>query len=176
MKQCPFVVTILFSSVLVSCGGSSNHDAKQLTEQVKETTKKNSPGTVPTSEDSYFMKASIDGKPWIATYMMPDDDVNSSYVRINGENGGDYMNFQLWRKGIEPGKKFSFDQEHAANLSLERDAGFWGGTSGEVEITKLDGGWMEGKFAYKATSSSSTQTIEVADGFFRVPFAGTAGQ
>ena len=80
------------------------------------------------------------------------------------------------KTAFEPGKKFSFDQEHAANLSLERDAGFWGGTSGEVEITKLDGGWMEGKFAYKATSSSSTQTIEVADGFFRVPFAGTAGQ
>ena len=87
-----------------------------------------------------------------------------------------YQDFLNDPNSIEPGKKFSFDQEHAANLSLERDAGFWGGTSGEVEITKLDGGWMEGKFAYKATSSSSTQTIEVADGFFRVPFAGTAGQ
>lgn len=171
MNRSQVVPTTLLLFVLFSCEGSANTDAKQVSEKIKQTTKENSPGTIATGESSYFMKAKIDGKQWVASHMMPDEDINSSYIRIHGENGGDYMNFQLWKRGIEPGKKFPFSDDHAANLSLEDDAGFWGGTSGEVEITKLDGKWMEGKFAFKATSSSSTKMIEVSEGFFRVPFA-----
>ena len=174
MKQFPIVT--IFSLILFSCGNAGQDDAKLLAEQIKETTKKNSPGTVTTSESGYYMKARINGKQWVASHMMPDEDVNSSYIRIHGENEGDYMNFQLWKRGVEPGKKFPFDNDHAANLSLEQDAGFWAGTSGGIEITKLDGKWMEGKFSYKATSSSSTKTIEVTEGLFRVPFALEATQ
>ena len=67
-------------------------------------------------------------------------------------------------------EKFAFDDERVANLSLEEDAGFWGGKSGEIEIIKLDGKWMEGRFSYKASSSSSAKIVEVTHGFFRVPF------
>lgn len=168
MKQ--FAIVTLLSFIFFSCGGSAQDEAKDLAEQIKETTKKNSPGTVATSESKYYMKAKINGKQWVASHMMPDEDANSSYIRIHGENGGDYMNFQLWKRGVELGKKFPFDDDHAANLSLEEDSGFWGGTSGELEITKLDGKWMEGKFSFKATSSGSTKTIDVTEGFFRVPF------
>ncbi|MBC7829636.1 MAG: hypothetical protein H7122_17965 [Chitinophagaceae bacterium] len=171
MKQfSAFAMTVIVSLMLFSCSGSAHDEAEQLADQIKETTKKNSPGTVATSESNYYMKAKIDGKNWVASHMMPDEEVNSSYIRIHGENGGDYMNFQLWKRGIESGKKFPFDDEHAANLSLEDDDGFWAGKSGELEITKLDGKWMEGKFWYKATSSGSTKTVEVTEGFFRVPF------
>lgn len=177
MKHFSFVIiTTLLSFILPSCRESSQSDAKVLSGQIKQAVKENSPGTIPTDEGGYFMKAKIDGKQWVASHMMPDEDVHSSYIRIHGENGGDYMNFQLWKRGVEAGKKFPFDNDHAANLSLEEDAGFWGGTSGEIEITKLDGKWMEGKFAYKATSGSSRKTIEVTEGFFRVPFALSAAQ
>lgn len=163
---------LAFTSLLFfACGNSSHEEANELADQIKETVKKNSPGSIATKETEYFMKAKIEGKQWIASYMIPDEDANSSYIRIHGENGEDYMNFQLWKRGIELGKKFPFDDDHASNLSLEGDPAFWSGKSGEIEITKLDGKWMEGKFAYKATSSSSSKSIEVTDGFFRVLFA-----
>ena len=165
-----FAIVTLLSFVLFACGSSAQDEAEDLASRIEETTKKNSPGTVATSESNYYMKAKIDGKKWVATHMMPDEDASSSYIRIHGENGGDYMNFQLWKQGAEPGKSFPFDEDHAANLSLEEDSGFWGGTSGQLEITKLDGKWMEGKFSFKATSSSSPKTIDVTEGFFRVPF------
>lgn len=166
-----FHVALAISFVgFMSCGNSSQDDAKQLADQIKETVKQNSPGSVTTSQSSYYMKAKIDGKQWEASHMMPDEDASSSYIRIHGENGEDYMNFQLSKRGVELGKKLPFDDEHAANLSLVNDPAFWSGKSGEIEITKLDGQWMEGKFAYKATSSSSSKTIEVTEGFFRVPF------
>ena len=171
MNQLSFIaIAATVSFIIPGCGNSANDDAKQLAKQIKTTVKQNSPGTIATSESNYYMKAKIDGKQWIASHMMPDEDVNSSYIRIHGENGGDYMNFQLWKRGIEVGKKFPINEDHAANLSLEDDSGFWGGHSGEIEITKLDGKWMEGKFSYKATSSSSIKSIEVTDGFFRVAF------
>ena len=168
MKRSFAVVALL--SILIACGDSAHDEAKDLARQIKESAKKNSPGTVSTSENGYNMRAMIDGKLWIASHMMPDKDSSSSYLRIHGENGGDYINFQVWKQGITPGKKFPFDEDHAANLSLEADAGFWGGRSGQLEITKLDGEWMEGKFSFKATSSSSPKSIEVSEGFFRVPF------
>lgn len=177
MKQVSFLAIAAFlSSMSFSCGSSAQDEAKQLADQIKETTKQNSPGTVATSESNYYMKAKINGRQWVASHMMPDEDVNSSYIRIHGENGGDYMNFQLWKRGVELGKKIAFNDDHAANLSLEEDAAFWGGKSGEIEITKLDGQWMEGNFSYKATSSSPTKSIEVTEGFFRVPFPLNAAQ
>lgn len=169
MKQLAIVIVLTF--FLFACGSSVQDEAKDVSKQIQETTRKNSPGTIATSESSYYMKAKIDGKQWLASHMMPDEDANSSYIRIHGENGGDYMNFQLWKQGVELSKKFPFDDDHAANLSLEEDSNFWGGTSGELEITKLDGQWIEGKFAFKATSSGSPKTIDVTEGFFRVPFA-----
>ena len=164
------VVSLLISFFIVSCAETSREDPSKIAEQVEQSVKKNSPGTIATSSGGYYMKAKIDGKEWVATHMMPDDDVNSSYIRIHGENGGDYMNFQLWKRGIELGRKFAFDDERVANLSLEEDAGFWGGKSGEIEIIKLDGKWMEGRFSYKASSSSSAKIVEVTHGFFRLPF------
>lgn len=168
MKE--FVAVAMLSFVLIACGSSAQDEAKDLAKKIEETTTKNSPGTVATKEDNYYMKARIDGKQWTASHMMPDEDLNSSYIRIHGENGGDYINFQLWKQGVKAGKNFPFDEDHAANLSLEEEAGFWGGTDGQLEITKLDGNWMEGKFSFKASSSSSTKTIDVTEGFFRVPF------
>lgn len=171
MNRSPLLALFAFFSIcFISCGNSAQEEATKVADQIKETAKANSPGTIATSAGGYYMKSRIDGKEWVASHMMPDEDVNSSYIRIHGENGDDYMNFQLWKRGIEQGKKIAFDEDHAANLSLKEDAGFWGGKSGEIEIIKLDGKWMEGKFSYKASSSSSPKTIEVTQGFFRVPF------
>ncbi|HET9279895.1 MAG TPA: hypothetical protein VFN95_16985, partial [Flavitalea sp.] len=101
MKHFPLVIiTTLLSFIFLSCGEPSAGDAKELSGQIKQAVRENSPGTIATSEGGYFMKAKIDGRQWIASHMMPDEDINSNYIRIHGENGGDYMNFQLWKKGI----------------------------------------------------------------------------
>lgn len=156
---------------LSSCGNAAHDNAKKVAKQIDEKTKQHSPGTVATSESSYYMKATINGKQWIATHMMPDEDANSSYLLIHGVNGEDYMNFQLWKRGIQPGKSVQFSDDHASNLSLESDDGLWSGRSGEVVITRMDGKWLEGIFSYSATSSSSPgKIISVTDGYFRVPF------
>lgn len=137
-------------------------------EQIQTTAKDNTPGAIATSGNGYMMKAKIDGRDWSASHMMPDDDVNSSYKMIHGENGGDYINFQLWKRGIEVGKKITFSDDHVANLSLENVSGFFGGKSGEVEITKMDEQWLEGNFHFTATTSSSDKKVEVTEGQFRV--------
>ncbi len=38
----------------------------------------NTPGAIATSENGYFMKAKIDGKEWVASRMVPDNDAKSS--------------------------------------------------------------------------------------------------
>ena len=172
MRYLSFITLSITSLLLFSCGNSSQDEAKDLTDQIKEPVRTSSPGSVATTESEYYMKAKIDGKQWIASHMMPDEDENSSYIRIHGENGEDYMNFQLWKRGIELGKTFPFDEDDASNLSLEGDPSFWSGKSGGIKITKLDGKWLEGKFAYKATSSGSAKSVDVTEGFFQGAFRG----
>ena len=171
MRSFSYVIGItIFSICFFSCVSSGLDEAKQVADLASETSGRHSPGSIPTSDSHYYMKAKIDGKQWIASHMLPDQDENSSYIIIHGENGEDYMDFQLWKRGIDPGKKILFDSDHVANLSLKNDPAFWSGKKGEIEITWLDGQWMEGKFSYKATSSSSAKMIDVTEGFFRVPF------
>jgi hypothetical protein len=46
-----------------------------------------------------------------------------------------------------------------------------GGRKGEMEITKVDDNWAEGKFSFTGSASSTTKTVEVTDGFFRISMA-----
>ncbi len=154
---------------------NSNHpDAVRQAELIRSVIKEHTPGSLATSESGYYMKARIDGKQWLASHMMPDESANSSYVLIQGENGEADMHFQLWKRGLATGKIIAFSDDRAASLSIRKDDNFLGGTTGQVEITKMDNQWLEGSFRFTATSGSSGSRAEVTQGIFRVPYSEAA--
>lgn len=168
MKQVSFVFcTVLLLIGVVGCSNAQS-DAKKQAELIKETVKKNSPGSIATSANGYYMTAKIDGKDWAASHMMPDESTNSSYIRLFGEKGDDNISFQLWKKGLAVGKKIDFSENHAADLNLKDNPAFFGGRTGYVEITKMDDQWMEGTFQFTATSGSTDKKVQVTNGRFRV--------
>lgn len=168
MKQVLFICCTFFLLVgIVGCSNAQSDAVKQA-ELIKETVKKNSPGSIPTSATGHYMTGKIDGKAWAASYMMPYTDVSGSYIYIAGENEGDDINFQLWKRGLAVGKKIDFSEDHAANLNLKDVPAFFGGRSGYVEITKMDDKWMEGTFQFNATSHSSDKKVTVTNGRFRI--------
>jgi hypothetical protein len=169
LSTIPFLFVTLYA-LTTGCKSKSSSDAEKLAKDIQSTVKKNSPGTVATSAEGYFMKAKIDGKEWNAAYMMPDESASSSYKTIHGETGETYINFMIWRNGIKLGMTDAFGEGNAPNLSVEGVSGFWGGKSGELKITRVDEKWLEGNFQFDATSSSEPgKTIRVTDGSFRVP-------
>lgn len=166
MKCFPFLTTTLAIIFLSACGGAQS-DAKKLAEQIQQTAKANTPGYVATSESGYYMKAKIGGKEWIASAMYPND--NSDSRRIVGEKNGETISFPIWMRGLTEGKKIEFSENKAADLFTNDDVGIWGGRKGVVEITKINDEVVEGKFYFTASTSSSSKTLEVTEGFFRMP-------
>ncbi len=60
------IIAILFSS----CGNSQS-GAVEKAKQVQSAIQENRPGTVPTQQNGWTMKAKINGKNWVAASMMP---------------------------------------------------------------------------------------------------------
>ena len=162
--------SILFlMTILSSCGGNEQNKAEEQAEQIQKAVKENRPGTVPTSEDGWTMKAKVDGKDWVAAYMMmPPDDV----TRIIGyKDEQEYIGFSIDKRSLSVGRKITFSESNVVDLATDDDIGMWGGRKGEIEITKVDDKWAEGKFFFTASTSRSNKTVEVTDGFFRVSLA-----
>ncbi len=86
---------------------------------------------------------------------------------IRGEKDGDNITFQLWKQGIEVGKKRPFSDGNSAGIFLAENPGLSNGQSGEVVVTKYDDQWLEGNFHFTVTNKSGKE-IQVTDGFFRV--------
>jgi hypothetical protein len=168
MKQNLLILCTSLLLALAACNGGAQDEAAKQAALIEKTTKESSPGAA-TSGTGAYMTAKIDGKQWTASTMTPDDNTSSNYKIITGDNDGDGIHFQLWKKNIEVGKKIPFSEDHAADLTLKAEPAFFGGRTGEVEITKLDEKWVEGTFRFTATSHSSAKKIEVTEGRFRVP-------
>jgi hypothetical protein len=152
---------LIITAVLYSCSNSAQKTADEVQATIKEST----PGSIATSADGYTMKAKLDGKEWDAGSMTP---VEAS-GRIIGYNHGEYIGLPYSKSDMVAGRKNIFGPDNAVDLSTNDNAGLWGGQKGEMEITKVDDKWIEGKFFFTATSSASGKTIEVTDGFFRIP-------
>jgi hypothetical protein len=161
-----FLIAIIFS--LYACGNSTQNEAVRQAKAAQEAIKAHTPGGIPTSDNGNYIKAKFDGKQWSAAYVVPDFSPTSSYQQIIGENGDNGLGFQLWKRGVEIGKKIPFDEDHAANLTVSDFSGYLSGKSGEVVVTKLDDQWIEGTFFFTGTSSNSDKKVEVTDGHFRI--------
>jgi len=164
MKQGVFNagISLLMAAVLASCGGNGTEQAKQTQSAIKSSV----PGAVPTTATGYMMNAKLDGKYWSATSMMPPDAAG----RIIGYNNGEYIGLPYNSRRLEVGKKEVFGEDNAVDLATNDKESIWGGRKGEMEITKVGDGWAEGKFFFTAVSRSG-KTMEVTEGFFRIPLS-----
>lgn len=155
---------LVFVTFLAACGNSGSKAAKDNTYSSADA------GNIHTLESGYMMRAKIDGKQWTATSMLPDDKNDSR--RIQGEDDKKQaIGFYVWMRGLEAGVKRKFGDGNAADLFTNDDVMTWTGKKGEMTITKIDRDAMEGTFYFTATSTRSSKTIEVTDGYFRFPFA-----
>ncbi|HYM94132.1 MAG TPA: hypothetical protein VET23_08340 [Chitinophagaceae bacterium] len=162
MKQI-FSILIL-GTILWSCGNNNQNKALNDAKQVQSEIKKIQPGGIPTTEAGWTMKAKINGKEWVANSIISPDAAG----RIVGDNNGESISLPYDRRDIVAGNKTKFGENNAVDLFTNDDVGIWGGRKGEMEITKVDNNWAEGKFFFTGSSSRSDKTVEVTDGFFRI--------
>lgn len=163
--------SLFFVVIMLAVNACGSSEAEKQAELIKKTMRDNTPGTIATSGDGYYLKAKVDGKEWKATHMMPDESTNSTYYRVFGENDGESIGFTLSARNLQAGTIREFGEDNAADLMLnEEEGGIYGGRKGEIQILKSDGKWVEGSFHFSANSSMSKTTHEVTEGTFRVPF------
>ena len=163
MKQTMLI--LVMATMLYSCGGSQSK-AEEMAKQIEQTVNKNSPGSVPTSADGFYMKAKMDGKEWVAASM---DTMDEETGRIVGYNNGESINFHYDRRNMVMGEKSNFEN-HNVNLMLNDEVGLWAGLKGQMIITKVDEKSAEGTFYFTASNNSNTKMIEFTDGSFRILF------
>ena len=123
------------------------------------------PGSIATSEDGYYMKAKINGKQWTADGMMSPKVAG----RIIGYFNGESISLPYDLRNMAEGNKITFSENNATDLFTNDDVGIWGGRKGEMLVTKADDKFAEGTFHFTASASSTNNTLEVTDGFFRIP-------
>ena len=122
------------------------------------------PGSFPATVGGYTMTAKINGKDCKAYSMMPPD---KTMQIVGFYNGDKYIGLPYNKEYFIVGKKILFS-EHNADLTTNDDVQVWNGRKGEMEITKVNGKWVEGKFYFTGYSFDNKKTIEVTDGFFRI--------
>jgi hypothetical protein len=155
--------TFFFLLCLVSsCHSQSTTQQKAAAEKAAIETAK--PGTIPAKEGGWTMTAVINGKPWTATSLMPPEAAG----RIIGYYKDAYIGLPYYRK---LGDKTIFGEGNAVDLSVSNDDNFYGGRTGGMEITKVNGDWIEGVFHFTASSNGSSKTFVVTNGFFRISVA-----
>lgn len=125
------------------------------------------PGAFSTTAGGWAMTAKINGKDYKAHSMMPPDKAEQIVGFYNGDK---YIGLPYIIKYFVAGKKISLD-DYNADLTTADDVQVWNGRKGEIEITKVTGDWVEGKFFFTGYSYDNKHTIEVTNGFFRIAFA-----
>src|SRR5882762_1523594 len=140
MKQVFSIISI--AVMLSSCGNSAENKAISDAKEVAAAIKQMKPGGIPATAGGWTMTAKFDGKDWSANYLMPLE----ASGRIFGDNNGVSISFPYDRREMTLGYKNKFSDHNAVDIFTNDDVALWGGYAGEMEITKVDGDWVEGKF------------------------------
>jgi hypothetical protein len=122
------------------------------------------PSAIAVAPGGYTMTAKINGKDYTATFMMPADETGQIVGFYNGDK---YIGLPYDKSYFVVGNKISFE-DHNADLTTNDDVQVWSGRKGEMEITKVNGKWAEGKFYFTGYSYDNKKTILVMNGFFRI--------
>ncbi len=161
MKQ--IILSLVIAVILSSCGNSRQTEAIKQAEEIQSSIK---PGEIATSPTGYMMTANIDGKRWEAASMMPPEIAG----RIVGSFGRQYIGLPYNKTDMALGHKTELGENEAADIYLEDNCSY-PLTNGEIEITKVDGKMVEGKFFFTTVCNSTKKELKVTDGFFRIPVA-----
>jgi hypothetical protein len=126
----------------------------------------NDPVSTPTSPDGYYMKANIDGKNWIAGGMT----LGFEKYMIMGFTAYQVNLMLDVTKENKEGSKIPINEQGGASIHVGgADAPSFDHYKGEIIITRNDGKWLEGTFAFTGNDYRYTEVVKVTDGFFRVP-------
>lgn len=154
------------SAILCSCANDNEKHATKDVSSPQTEKKENRPGSMSTSNDGWNMNAKINGKDYRAySVWLPEGE----HEIVGFYDGDKYIGLYYKPKDLVVGKKLSFSDLNAT-LTTNDSVGVRSGDKGELEITKVDDKWVEGKFFFTAVSfdTKKSKTIEVTDGFFRI--------
>ena len=154
MKQTLFI--LIMAGLLSSCNNGNPGNAVSDAIKLQSVIKKMQPGGIATTEGGWTMKAKIDAKNWVAASIISP----KAAGRIAGDNDGESIGLPYNRRAMVVGNKIIFSHDNAVDLFTHDDVGLWGGYAGEMEITKVDGKWAEGKSFFTATGNSTDQIGE----------------
>jgi hypothetical protein len=156
---------LVIAAMLSSCNSGTQSKAMEDQKEANKVTAATlDQNHIPAEAGGWTMTAKIDGKEWAASSFFKIDFQD----RIHGfykEEESISLPYDI--RQIKVGGKITFGEDHVA-LLFPTDDLIWDGKKGEMEITKVDNDWAEGKFFFTATTSSTTKTKEVTDGFFRI--------
>ena len=171
MKQTISISILIIAAILYSCGNNSQNKALSDAKDVQSAIKQMQPGGIPTTEGGWTMKAKINGKDWTATSMISPDRAG----QIEGEsNDGESIALPYYdrRSFLSQAKNHKLGENHdGVDMRLNDAVVLWSAKKGEMEITKVDDSWAEGKFSFTAKGFQTDKTVEVTDGFFRISMA-----
>ena len=166
MKQ--VLLMLLLAAMLSSCGNSTQNKSQADAKQLAAGIEKMDPDGIPTTEGGWTMTAKINGSNWKASSIMPLEATG----RIIGDFNGAGLGFPYDRREMEVGNKEIFGEHNVVQISTIKDGEieYWDGLKGEMEITKVDADWAEGKFFVtgNARFTDASSKVEITDGFFRI--------
>jgi hypothetical protein len=158
------LIPLILVAVFSSCGNNEQDKVVSDAKEVQAAITEMRPGTIPTSDGGWSMKAKINGKEWVATSIMSPEAAG----RIIGYYNDEYISLPYDRREMVVGYKNTFSENNAVDIFTSDEVGLWGGRKGEMEITKVDENWAEGKFFVTGTSSGTDKTVEITEGTFRI--------
>jgi hypothetical protein len=168
MKQT--FLTLIVATIFSSCGSSTQNQTQDDAKQLAAGIQKIDPDGIPTTEGGWTMTAKINGREWTASSIMPLEATG----RIIGDYNGAGFGFPYDKREMVVGKKEIFGQHNVVQISTINDGAkeYWDGVKGEMEITKVEADWVEGKFFVTGNRiTDSSRQVEITDGFFRISIA-----
>ncbi|MEO6128554.1 MAG: hypothetical protein ABIP30_09435 [Ferruginibacter sp.] len=121
------------------------------------------PGNMQATEGGWMMTAKLNGKDWKASSLMPP----AAASRIIGYYQDEYIGLPYNKQYLVAGKKIALGEDEAVDISFT-GIGLAITKNGEMEITKMNENWAEGKFHFTATISGTDKLVEVTEGSFRI--------
>jgi len=153
-----FLITLSFLFI-VACQ-SCQSQATKAAKQTQASAASIRPDAIATTAGGFTMTAKINGITWSAASIMPPEAAG----RIVGYYDKEYIGLPYDKEYMKAGKKITLGPDEAADISLT-GVGLATTKNGEMEITKVDGEWAEGKFFFTSSINDTNKIVVITEGF-----------